>query len=192
MTTPRKYSSSHRTKVSDPHTPTLETERLILRPLCLADAKSIFDKWASDEEVARYMSWNTHASIEDTLEWLNFEEGSYNSPDNFNFGFESKESRELIGSGGILYEEELDRYGIGYCLMKSKWGKGYASEASRCFLNYAIHDLGITRFFAYHACANPASGKVLEKLGFCFDKEGWFIGPDNTKAFPRKEYLLDR
>ena len=172
-------------------TPTLETKRLILRPLNKGDAYEAFKRWTSDEDVARYMSWNTHISPDETLEWLKYEEASLGSWENFTFGIALKDTHELIGSGGILYDDKLDRYGIGYCLMKSSWGKGYATEASRCFLDFAIATLGITSFFAYHACDNPSSGKVLKKLGFSFAKYGTFISADGAKKFSRKEYYLD-
>lgn len=45
---------------------TLETNRLILRPFEISDAEMMFNNWASDEEVTRYMTWNYHESIETT------------------------------------------------------------------------------------------------------------------------------
>ena len=48
----------------------IETERLILRPLTLADADTAFNGWSGDLEVAKYVSWLPHHSISDTIEWL--------------------------------------------------------------------------------------------------------------------------
>ena len=50
--------------------PTLTTERLILRPLTLDDAQTAFDSWASDPEVAKYMRYHTHKSVDTTKAWL--------------------------------------------------------------------------------------------------------------------------
>ena len=50
-------------------TPVIETERLILRLLTARDAKAVFEGWATDKEVARFMRWNLHKSIEETMEW---------------------------------------------------------------------------------------------------------------------------
>ncbi|HWQ78415.1 MAG TPA: GNAT family N-acetyltransferase [Anaerovoracaceae bacterium] len=44
-------------------TPVIETERLLLRPLTVGDAKAIFEGWARDQEVARFMRWNPHKTI---------------------------------------------------------------------------------------------------------------------------------
>lgn len=175
----------------NPHTPLLETERLILRPLRVSDAERIFSCWANDAEVTRYMSWSTHTSIEDTRAWLRFEEEAVFSSGNYTFGYVLKETNELIGSGGLLYEKDLARYGLGYILMKPYWGRGLATEAARRILDFAIEDVGLRRFFAYHAIANPASGNVIRKLGFAFQKEGTFISEDGNKTYPRLEYFLD-
>lgn len=48
-------------------TPTLETKRLILHPLSLNDVEHIYKSWTSDPDVAKYMIWNLHESINDTL-----------------------------------------------------------------------------------------------------------------------------
>lgn len=60
-------------------TPVLETERLILRPLSLADADVIFTNWTSDPEVAKYTIWNVHQSVEDTKNWLKIAENEIDS-----------------------------------------------------------------------------------------------------------------
>ena len=51
-------------------TPILETERLILRPITVADAEEIYTNWASDPDVAIYMTWSTHPNVEVTKGWL--------------------------------------------------------------------------------------------------------------------------
>ena len=79
------------------YTPILETERLILRPLCVEDAPAVF-AWASDERVAKYMTYPKHEAIDTTLEWLRSIDHS--SDADYDFGFVEKTSGELIGSGG--------------------------------------------------------------------------------------------
>lgn len=56
-------------------TPVLESKRMILRPLSLNDANHIFKSWTSDPEVAKFMIWDIHKSVDDTIEWLKIEEG---------------------------------------------------------------------------------------------------------------------
>ena len=51
-------------------TPVLESERVILRPLTVNDAKTAFNNWTSDNRVTKYMRYNSHTSLDDTIEWL--------------------------------------------------------------------------------------------------------------------------
>ena len=53
-------------------TPIIETERMILRPLTVADAEDIYERWTSDDRVSKYVRWCTHSSVNDTIGWLSF------------------------------------------------------------------------------------------------------------------------
>lgn len=50
----------------------IETQRFILRKFTIFDAEEMFKNWASDEDVTKYLSWDTHMSIDDTINYLNF------------------------------------------------------------------------------------------------------------------------
>ena len=76
--------------------PTIETDRLILRPLTVDDAEEAFG-WTGDERVARYMLWSTHHDTSVTREWLDSLE--YNDKE-YGWGFVRKSDGKLIGSGG--------------------------------------------------------------------------------------------
>lgn len=51
-------------------TPILETEKLILRPLVVTDAENVFRNWATDSDVAKFMTWSVHENVEITKMWL--------------------------------------------------------------------------------------------------------------------------
>ena len=55
----------------------LETERLILRKFKIEDSEEVFKNWTSDAEVAKFVRWSTHKSVDDTREWLTQEEKNY-------------------------------------------------------------------------------------------------------------------
>ncbi len=74
------------------HNIRLETERLILRPLCVDDADAVF-QWVSDERVTRYMVYLTYTSVEQVREWLE----SIQHSSAWHFGFERKSDGLLIG-----------------------------------------------------------------------------------------------
>ena len=79
------------------HDYTIETERLILRPLKIDDAEAVY-QWVSDERVSKYMVYNTYTSLEAVVEWLTM----LQKPDEeYHFGFVRKEDGLLIGSGSI-------------------------------------------------------------------------------------------
>lgn len=170
---------------------TLETNRLILRKLKNEDAEHIFKTWASDEEVTKYMRWSTHKSLEETKQWILYEEKNCKSDKNYTWGIVLKETGELVGSMGANYKENSGRYEIGYVLAKEYWRKGYATEATKCMMNYLINEVGIKRFEAAHARENPASGAVMRKVGFRFVEDTYFEKFDKSAIMESKKYYLD-
>ena len=153
------------------NTPTLQTERLLLRPFTYEDAEDVFSCWESDPDVAKYMFWTSHNDIEKTKEWITFEIGQIEKDDWYRFAIVLKDTDELIGTGLIYFEEEVNAWEIGYNLGKKYWGKGYTTEAMKQIISFAQEELGITEIVGRYAKENPASGKVMEKLGFQFEKE---------------------
>ena len=153
------------------NTPTLQTERLLLRPFTYEDAEDVFTCWESDPDVAKYMFWTSHNDIEKTKEWIAFEVGQIEKDDWYRFALVLKDAGELIGTGLIYFEEEVNSWEIGYNLGKKYWGKGYTTEAMKQIVSFAMEQLGIKEIVGRYAKENPASGKVMEKLGFQFEKE---------------------
>jgi len=175
----------------------LETTRLILRPLTLADAETAFYGWIGDAEVAEYVSWLPHHSIENTINWLKEIEwkrddtGNTAPRDNYIWGFVLKETGELFGSGGLIWEEGCQLYQVGYNIMKSHWNNGYTTEAMKAILLYAVKNLGIKRVAGGHAKENLASANVIEKLGFIYDRDDVTPHVDGVRYFDSREYYLD-
>lgn len=152
-------------------TPVLETDRLRLRPFCREDAQSVFDTWESDPDVAKYMFWTSHNDIEKTKEWLDFEIGQIDKADWYRFAVELKDSHKLIGTAFIYFENEVNCWEIAYNFGKSHWGAGYATEAMKCVIDFAMTTLAINEIVGRYAKDNPASGKVMAKLGFQYEKD---------------------
>lgn len=171
-------------------TPILESERIILRPLSLNDAEDIYRSWTSDSEVAKFMIWDVHKSVNDTIEWLKIEVENIDKEHNYIWGFVLKETGELFGSGGINFKEELGCYELGYNIMKKHWGKGLTTEAGKVILKFAINTLGENKFFCRHAIDNIGSKKVMLKLGFEYCADSSYISHSNGKQFLSKDYYL--
>ena len=82
---------------------TVETQRMILRPFVPEDYEEAF-KWCGDPKVNTYMIYPLYTKAEDVRTWL--ESRNLDDPDNYDLGFELKETGELIGSGGLVYDPE--------------------------------------------------------------------------------------
>lgn len=152
-------------------TPILETERLILRPFQADDAVSVFECWESDPDVAKYMFWTSHNDIEKTKEWITFELGQVEKDDWYRFAIALKDTSELMGTALIYFEEEVECWEIGYNLGKKYWGKGYATEAMEKIIDFARKQLKISQIVGRYAKENTASGNVMKKLGFKYEKD---------------------
>ena len=170
--------------------PILETERLILRPLTVSDAEEIYTNWTSDPDVARYMTWDTHPCVEATIDWLTDVETKIDSDTAYDWVFVRKSDGKLIGSGGLYFREDYDAFTLGYNTMKECWHQGYTTEAARAMIDFAVKELGVKKFLGCHAIQNPNSGKVMEKVGFTYVKDGHYVKLDGTEVDAR-EYTLE-
>lgn len=162
----------------------INTERLLLRPLKIADAKDVFE-WVSDERVSRYMVYTTYTDIEQVKTWLAFVEHDTST---YNFGFERTSDGKLIGSGDIGFNPSKGSWGFGYNLRYDCWGMGYATEAARAMINYARINWGARNFAASHCEPNLASGKVIKKCGLHLVGYGRFEKLDGSMKMRSVEY----
>lgn len=171
-------------------TPVLETPRLLLRPLSVSDAPRVYESWTSDPEVARFMIWDLHESLDDTLAWLTAEETNLDDDGSYVWGFVLKETGLLVGSGGLQHTHMHGCFELGYNLMRDCWGMGLTTEASRAMLAFARDVLGERRIFCRHALENNRSRRVIEKLGFRRTGEGYYQSFSGRKEFACLEYEL--
>ena len=171
-------------------TPILETDRLILRPLSLNDAEHIFNTWTSDPEVTKYMIYDTHETINDTLSWLNEEVKKINDDDLYTWGMVLKENNELFGNISLHYDHTKDVFVLGYNIAKSYWGNGFTTEAGKKVLEFGQNTLGIKKFFCRHANENIGSMKVMTKLGFVYSNDSTYDSFSGKKHFESKDYYL--
>lgn len=172
-------------------TPIIESQRILLRPLSVEDAETVFRNWTSDEEIAKYMRWDLHEKVEETKEWLKMEEENILREDNYTWGFVLKETNELIGSGGIFFNETHGYFELGYNIMKKYWGNGIVTEASKEILKFGEKELNIKKFFCAHAIENIGSKRVIEKLGFKYLKNGEYESFSGKKKYITRDYILE-
>lgn len=184
-------SGEYKCELNNYYPPILESQRLILRPLYIADLPHVF-KWTGDPEVARFMIYPQYNSTADGLLWM---AGLYKEEKQLDYGFVLKETGELIGSGGMYYQKmggkrDLDdTWGIGYNLRHDVWGKGIATEAMETILNYARKNFEVKKIGGTFALENNGSRRVMEKLGMTFLRDSEYTKLDGSATFKAKTYI---
>ena len=149
--------------------PVLETSRLILKKISLEDAEDMFE-YAKDPEVTKYVSWDYHKSIEDSVKFINFLLSKYERGEPANWGLYLKENGKLIGTCGFLFIDGRNMIGeIGYVLGKKYWNKGIMTEAVREVIEFGFEQLNLNRIQARCIVENIASERVMQKVGMKFE-----------------------
>ncbi len=162
--------------------PTLETGRLILRTLQAGDAKELFE-YAKKPNVTRYLTWEPHNSISDTLEYIKMVSDKIKNDQAGEWGIQLKETGEIIGSiGFVLYEQNGSCGELGYVIDDKYWGQGIMTEAIRRVIQFAFENMGLQRVEAVHYPENPASGKAMQKAGMLYE------GLLRSKTFAKDKY----
>ncbi|WP_312489529.1 GNAT family N-acetyltransferase [Sphingomonas sp.] len=139
------------------------TERLLLRPAWPEDAAPLAQA-IGHEAIARMAARVPHPySIDDAQRWLAHPCGA-TEPRFLITALDGGGAPVLIGGIAIIAGDT--GHELGYWLTPSAWGRGYATEAGRAVVATARHALPIARLNAWHFADNPASGRVLAKLGF--------------------------
>lgn len=149
-------------------TQTLKTERLILRRFYVSDAQAMFENWANDERVTRFMSWFPHTSPKETKKLLRKWCMGYRKANMYNWAIEYE--GKPIGSIGVVNINERSEVAeIGYCIGFDYWNKGIMTEAAKAIIDYLFTEVGVNRVEIRHAVKNPGSGKVAQKCGLTLE-----------------------
>ena len=167
---------------------TLETPRLRLRRFRDADL-ALFMAYRNDPEVARYQGWEGISEPEARAFLQEQKEIQPGVPGHwFQIAIELKETGMLVGDCALKMEEHDERQAeIGYTLSRAYQGRGIASEAVSCVLEYAFVTLGLHRVIAITDCENAGSVALLERLGL--RREGHFRQNVWLKGKWRDEFL---
>jgi RimJ/RimL family protein N-acetyltransferase len=149
--------------------PILHTERLTLRPFSASDASDV-QRLAGVLEVAESTLNIPHPYPDGAAErWI----GSH--AEHFAHGREMvcaitlRGTGELAGAVGLVLEPAHARGELGYWIARPLWATGIATEAARSLVTFGFRSLGLNRIHAVHFSTNPASGRVMQKLGMQFE-----------------------
>jgi ribosomal-protein-alanine N-acetyltransferase len=161
-----------------------ETARLVARRATRDVAQDVFDAYAQDAEVARYMIWRPHREVDETIAFLDRCERAWQDGTAFSWTLWLKEDGCLAG----MIEARLrgSSADIGYVLRRSLWRRGLMTEAIRFVIDWALSLPGVYRVWATCDVENVASARLLESVGM--EREGvlrrWIVHP-NMSDTPR-------
>ena len=148
----------------------LETDRLLLRRFTLDDAESVFYNWASDDEVTKYLTWQTHKSIDVSRGYMDFCVKGYTDLSFYQWGIELKDTQELIGNISVVEViDEIDSLELGWVIGRKYWGNGYTAEAALKLIDFLFDQVQANCICAGHDVNNPNSGRVMQKAGMKFE-----------------------
>lgn len=148
----------------------LETERLILRRMAAGDAGFILGL-LNEPSWLRFIGDRGVRTLEDARAYIS--NGPVASYERHGFGLylvEPKGGGEPAGICGLIKRDSLEDVDLGFAFLPQFWGRGYARESAAAVLDYGRRRLGLRRVVAVTSVDNDASIRLLEKLGFRFEK----------------------
>lgn len=149
--------------------PQLETPRLLLRRMRLDDDADMF-AYASDPEVTKTLTFETHLSIDDSRGFLQSVADGYARGDTAAWGIEHRDSRRFIGTIGFGQIHQGGYVGtVGYALNRHFWGQGLMTEALTAVIDFGFRHMGLCRIEAVCRLDNVGSYRVMEKGGMQFE-----------------------
>lgn len=145
--------------------PRLDTTRLVLRPFRLADAAEV-QRLAGAREIADTTLTVPHPYPDGAAEeWINTHPAAWTERTAAVLAVTTRESGALVGAVGLALTMADRRGELGYWIGMPWWNRGYATEAGQALLDFGFATLGLHRIMARHLARNPASGRVMQKLG---------------------------
>lgn len=145
--------------------PRLETERLLLRGFVPSDGPTV-DRLAGAFEVADTTLSLPHPyPAGGGAAWIATHASAWDSGESLSLAVCRRSAEAPIGAIGLRIVREHAHAEMGYWIGVEFWGQGYATEAARALVAYGFAALGLHRIHARHFVRNPASGRVMQKVG---------------------------
>ena len=150
--------------------PILQTNRLTLRPFTLADVPEV-QRLAGDRDIAATTLHIPHPYEDGAAEqWISKHQQEFEQGEQLTFAITHRIEHYLIGCIGLSsISREHETAEVGYWIGKPYWNQGYCTEATAAVLKYAFEDLKLNRVHARHFKNNPASGRVVQKVGMKYE-----------------------
>jgi len=164
--------------------PTLTTERLTLRPFIADDAFDI-ERLAGMREIADTTLTIPHPYPHGAAaEWILTHAPAWEAGTTATFAVVETASGHLVGVASLMLNREHQRAELGYWIALNRWNQGYATESNQCLVDFGFEALGLHRIESRHFVRNPASGRVLQKLGMRQEgiERDWAVKGDHYES----------
>ena len=145
-------------------TVTLKTPRLVLRRLTVDDAQNMYNNWATDEKVTKYLAWEPYTDIEKLREFIAKCVSEYDNPKCYHWVIEC--SGAIVGTINLHdIQDKPERCELGYCIGSKWWNQGIVTEAVGAVIRFSFEELNANKVCALHDTENIGSGRVMQKNG---------------------------
>jgi RimJ/RimL family protein N-acetyltransferase len=170
---------------------TLDTPRVHLRQPRLEDARAIFDRYARDPEVVRYMTWRAHQTLDETRAFLERCQAVWRDGSAFPWLMVARADAAVLGM--VEARVRLPSVDLGYGMARAAWGQGLMTECVQAVVAWAFAQPEVFRVWATCDVDNVRSARVLERVGM--QHEGilrrWIVHP-NVSSEPRDSHCYAR
>lgn len=144
---------------------TITTDRLVLRLFRKSDAPAV-TRLCNNYNIYKNTLYLPYPYTEDdALSWIKNHLDNYEADKLYEFAITDRKTGELFGAISLSNNKSFNHGEIAYWIGEEYWGKGYATEAAQAILEFAFKGKQLHRVFARFFHSNPASGKVMQKLG---------------------------
>ncbi len=149
--------------------PTLVTTRLMLRPFTLEDAPMV-QRLAGAWEVAKTVSTIPHPYNDGMAEeWISTHQETFAKGEAVIFAIVLRQTAQLIGAISLRLKKSNFKAELGYWIGTPYWNRGYCTEAAQAVIQYGFNEHNLNRIQAQHFTINPASGRVMQKIGMQYE-----------------------
>lgn len=161
--------------------PVIETLRLLLRPFDKKDAKVVQqlsgNKNVSDPTIN--IPYPYEAGMAE--EWISKHSLSWKNRTSITYAITDRVSKKLLGTVAFVKINGSEAE-LGYWIGEPYWGRGYCTEAAKALVEFAFVHFKIEKIVAEHLSSNPASGKVMEKIGLHHINQAYILNRHGKKA----------
>jgi ribosomal-protein-alanine N-acetyltransferase len=169
--------------------PSIETARLLLRPFTPVDLDDYTRLIFADADVMRYLPQRDLAPRERAERTLAVFGGHWSQQGLGVWAVTDKATGEFMGHCGLGPVPEAGEIEVLYALGKAYWGRGIATEAARASVRFGFEQVNLARLIALAVPENIGSRRVMEHVGFTYEKDAHYFGLDLAYyVLPREQF----